>query len=59
MIVCTVPPEFCKYARKNIGECKAWLEETHPDLFQQIYGSAEENKEEPKELTEEEKLRQE
>lgn len=49
-----MPPEYCMYVKKNNTECKEWLKEAHPELYEQIYGT-EENKEEGKELTEEEK----
>ena len=51
---CTVPPEYCMYVKKDTTDCKSWLKETHPELYEKIYGSEEEKKEE-KELTEEEK----
>ena len=33
VIDCAVPPEYCMYVKKNIGDCKDWLKETHPDLY--------------------------
>lgn len=50
-----MPPEYCKNARKDISECKKWLQETHPELFDSLY--AEDPTAEKKELTEEEKAK--
>lgn len=35
--VCSFPPEYCEFTGK-IKRCRAWLHETHPELFQKLYG---------------------
>jgi density-regulated protein DRP1 len=34
--VCSLPPEYCEFG-SHFTKCKTWLEEEHPDLFQQYY----------------------
>jgi hypothetical protein len=47
--VCGVPPEYCMFEKKDSSECKTWVKQTHPELFQQIYGETIEPVEEGKE----------
>lgn len=41
--VCTLPPEYCEFAGRegDIDKCKKWLQEKHPDLYEQIYPEVE------------------
>ncbi|CAE6474934.1 unnamed protein product [Rhizoctonia solani] len=34
--VCSFPPEYCEFG-SSVTKCKAWLQETHPDLFEKYY----------------------
>ncbi|CDH09385.1 probable Translation machinery-associated protein 22 [Zygosaccharomyces bailii ISA1307] len=34
--VCSYPPEYCEFSGK-LKRCKVWLQEAHPDLYQQLY----------------------
>ncbi|KAJ7594478.1 density-regulated protein DRP1 [Mycena floridula] len=34
--VCTFPPEYCEFGA-SLTRCKEWLQEQHPDLFNQYY----------------------
>ncbi len=36
-IVCTAPPEYCSYIKKDITPCKEWLKASHPVLYQKLY----------------------
>jgi len=49
---CGLPPEYCEFGGKNnnIEECKKWLAEEHPDLFEKIYPSVEEETKEGEEV---------
>lgn len=31
--VCGIPPEYCMFDKKDSSECKTWLQNTHPVLF--------------------------
>jgi hypothetical protein len=46
-IVCSVPPEYCMVDKKDYTECKNWLRNTHPLLFQSIYPDEEVKEGEP------------
>ena len=35
---CSLPAEYCSFGQKDISACKEWLEQTHPVLFQELYG---------------------
>jgi len=34
--VCTLPPEYCEFG-SHLTKCKAWLQEAHPELYEQYY----------------------
>lgn len=34
--ICSIPPEYCMYG-PSAAKCKAWLAETHPDMYSRIY----------------------
>ncbi|GJJ16110.1 Translation machinery-associated protein 22 [Clathrus columnatus] len=34
--VCSFPPEYCEFG-SHLTKCKAWLQESHPDLFEKYY----------------------
>jgi len=34
--VCTLPPEYCEFG-SHLTKCKAWLQEAHPNLYDQFY----------------------
>lgn len=38
ILVCKLPPEFCEFGQKDASACKKWLGETHPTLYQEVYG---------------------
>jgi density-regulated protein len=40
-----LPPEYCEWAPRgvNFEECKRWLQEAHPGLYDEIYPPVEEN----------------
>ena len=35
---CTLPPEYCSFANKDLTACKAWLSANEPALFAEVYG---------------------
>lgn len=37
--VCSFPPEYCEFGGKFV-QCKAWLEDLHPDLYEKLYSSS-------------------
>lgn len=39
-LVCHFPAEFCEFG-SSLSRCKAWLEESHPKLFDQWYSEGE------------------
>jgi len=43
---CGLPPEYCEFGGKGavLDACKAWLKETHPELYANLYEDAEEEK---------------
>lgn len=51
VLECGLPPEFCEWAAKgqDIDECKKWLGERHPELFEKLYVATTEGEEESKE----------
>ncbi|GMM59049.1 Tma22 protein [Maudiozyma humilis] len=38
--ICSYPPEYCEFSGK-LKRCKVWLQENHPDMFEQLYGGEE------------------
>ena len=32
-IVCSLPPEYCMIDKKDFTECKNWVRDNHPDLY--------------------------
>ncbi|KAJ1309267.1 hypothetical protein OPQ81_004930 [Rhizoctonia solani] len=34
--ICSFPPEYCEFG-SSVTKCKAWLQETHADLFEKYY----------------------
>jgi len=42
---CGLPPEYCQWAGRghDLEECKKWLADTHPALFEQIYPPVEDD----------------
>ncbi|CAO1618834.1 unnamed protein product [Parajaminaea phylloscopi] len=36
--LCTFPPEYCSFG-SSASKCKSWLQDKHPDLAEEIYGS--------------------
>ena len=46
-IGCGLPPEYCEWSGRefDLDDCKKWLAETHPDLFESIYPPADDDEE--------------
>ena len=38
-----VPPEYAQYVVKDLTEHKKWLKESHPLMFSELYGDAEDD----------------
>ena len=40
---CGLPPEYCEWSARgnDIDECKKWLGENHPELFDSMYAVVE------------------
>ena len=38
-VKCGLPPEYCEWSARgnDLDECKKWLAENHPELFESIY----------------------
>ncbi|GMM33198.1 Tma22 protein [Saccharomycopsis crataegensis] len=34
--ICSFPPEYCEFGGKFV-QCKAWLEDAHPELYEKLY----------------------
>ena len=47
-VVSTLPPEYIEYAGKGIDvdECKKWLKESHPGMYDELYPAVEDEDEE-------------
>ncbi len=41
-LVCSLPPEYCEYNQKSLAKCKSWLKDSHPELFEKLYGEGNE-----------------
>ena len=46
-VECGLPPEYCEWSGRefDLDDCKKWLAEAHPDLFESIYPPADDEEE--------------
>jgi hypothetical protein len=44
-LVCSLPPEYCRFDKKDFSECKNWLKTTDLELFFKVYPEEAEVKE--------------
>ncbi|CAO3626919.1 unnamed protein product [Cunninghamella blakesleeana] len=38
--ICTMPPEYCEFSGTQ-EKCKEWLQDTHEDIYNKLYGANE------------------
>ncbi len=37
-IVCSLPPEYCRYCPKKYSDCLVWLQKKEPEIYEELQG---------------------